>query len=146
MAIEGQEIFISCSIGVVTANDSHLTSGDLLRDADVAMYSAKRQGRGRWSIFDSSMRKAAIDVLAIQSALRQAGAKKRFFGAISAGLLRAPRYSSRRRGLGPLGSSTFGNHLFRWLYTHRRGFTDAPINLPRVSGKSKIHPANIVIR
>ena len=78
MTIEDQEIFISCSIGIVSADHSHLTSGDLLRDADVAMYVAKQRCRGRWSIFDSSMRKAAIDALAIKSALLQAVAKSDF--------------------------------------------------------------------
>ena len=78
MTIEDQQIFISCSIGIVTADHSHFTSGDLLRDADVAMYAAKQRCRGRWSIFDSSMRKAAIDALAIKSALLQAVAKSDF--------------------------------------------------------------------
>ncbi|RMO06908.1 Sensory box/GGDEF domain/EAL domain-containing protein [Pseudomonas coronafaciens pv. zizaniae] len=76
--IEGQDIFISCSIGIVTACDSHSKPEDLLRDADVAMYSAKKQGRGRWSIFNASMREAAIDTLVIQNALRQALEDKDF--------------------------------------------------------------------
>jgi EAL domain-containing protein (putative c-di-GMP-specific phosphodiesterase class I) len=42
------------------------------------MYAAKKQGRGRWSIFDTSMRKAAIDALVMQSALRQAVSNKDF--------------------------------------------------------------------
>lgn len=76
--IEGQDIFISCSIGIVTAGDSHSKPEDLLRDADVAMYAAKKQGRGRWSIFNASMREAAIDTLMIQNALRQALEDKDF--------------------------------------------------------------------
>lgn len=78
MSLEGQDIFISCSIGVVTADASHENPEDLLRDADVAMYAAKKQGRGRWSIFDSSMRKAVIDALVIQNALRQSVTHKEF--------------------------------------------------------------------
>lgn len=76
--IENQDIFISCSIGIVTAGDSHTKPEELLRDADVAMYSAKKQGRGRWSIFNTSMREAAIDTLVIQNALRQALEDKDF--------------------------------------------------------------------
>ncbi|WP_024643964.1 putative bifunctional diguanylate cyclase/phosphodiesterase [Pseudomonas syringae] len=76
--IEGQDIFISCSIGIVTAGESHTKPEELLRDADVAMYSAKKQGRGRWSIFNASMREAAIDTLVIQNALRQALKDKDF--------------------------------------------------------------------
>ncbi|WP_440830312.1 putative bifunctional diguanylate cyclase/phosphodiesterase [Pseudomonas fragariae (ex Marin et al. 2024)] len=76
--IEGQDIFISCSIGIVSAGESHTKPEELLRDADVAMYSAKKQGRGRWSIFNTSMREAAIDTLMIQNALRQALEDKDF--------------------------------------------------------------------
>ncbi|MFW3164503.1 EAL domain-containing protein [Pseudomonas syringae pv. syringae] len=76
--IEGQDIFISCSIGIVTAGESHTKPEELLRDADVAMYSAKKQGRGRWSIFNTTMREAAIDTLVIQNALRQALEDKDF--------------------------------------------------------------------
>ena len=76
--IEGQDIFISCSIGIVTAGESHTKPEELLRDADVAMYSAKKQGRGRWNIFNASMREAAIDTLVIQNALRQALENKDF--------------------------------------------------------------------
>ncbi|RMN32105.1 PAS:GGDEF protein [Pseudomonas cannabina] len=78
LQIEGQDIFISCSIGIVTAGESHTKPEELLRDADVAMYSAKKQGRGRWSIFNASMREAAIDTLVIQNALRQALEDKDF--------------------------------------------------------------------
>ncbi|KPZ10099.1 Sensory box/GGDEF domain/EAL domain protein [Pseudomonas syringae pv. viburni] len=76
--IEGQDIFISCSIGIVTAGEGHSKPEDLLRDADVAMYCAKKQGRGRWSLFNASMREAAIDTLVIQNALRQALENKDF--------------------------------------------------------------------
>ncbi|MBC8982351.1 EAL domain-containing protein [Pseudomonas lurida] len=78
VVIDGQNIFTSCSLGIVTADASHNTPEDLLRDADVAMYAAKKKGRGRWTIFDSSMRKAAIDALLMQNALKQAIAREEF--------------------------------------------------------------------
>nr|WP_237142316.1 GGDEF domain-containing phosphodiesterase [Pseudomonas gregormendelii] len=78
VAIDGQDIFTSCSLGIVTTDASHETPEDLLRDADVAMYAAKKKGRGRWTIFDASMRKAAIDALLMQNALKQAIAREEF--------------------------------------------------------------------
>jgi diguanylate cyclase (GGDEF)-like protein/PAS domain S-box-containing protein len=72
VVIEGQDIFTSCSLGIVSADLSHASPEDLLRDADVAMYAAKKQGRGRWTVFDPSMRKAAVDTLLMQNALKQA--------------------------------------------------------------------------
>jgi diguanylate cyclase (GGDEF)-like protein/PAS domain S-box-containing protein len=79
VVIEGQDIFTSCSLGIVAADLTHASPEDLLRDADVAMYAAKKQGRGLWALFDASMRKAAIDALLMQSALKQAVAKNEFF-------------------------------------------------------------------
>jgi diguanylate cyclase (GGDEF)-like protein/PAS domain S-box-containing protein len=78
VVIDGQNIFTSCSLGIVSADCSHSSPEDLLRDADVAMYAAKKEGRGRWAIFDASMRKAAVDALFLQNALRQAIAKDQF--------------------------------------------------------------------
>lgn len=76
--IDGQDIFTSCSIGIVTADVTHTSPDDLLRDADIAMYVAKKQGRGRWALFDVSMREAAIDALVMQNALKQALANNEF--------------------------------------------------------------------
>jgi diguanylate cyclase (GGDEF)-like protein/PAS domain S-box-containing protein len=46
------------SIGIVVCDDALQFNGeDLLRDADIAMYEAKRQGRERYVIFDSEMSK-----------------------------------------------------------------------------------------
>lgn len=45
------------SIGVVIEPAAGgRTSDELLRDADVAMYAAKRKNKGRWEIFDTIMR------------------------------------------------------------------------------------------
>jgi diguanylate cyclase (GGDEF)-like protein/PAS domain S-box-containing protein len=78
VVIDGHDIFTSCSLGIVSADLSHSSPEDLLRDADVAMYAAKKQGRGRWAIFDASMRKAAVDALLMQNALKQAVARDEF--------------------------------------------------------------------
>lgn len=78
VVIDGNDIFTSCSIGIVSADATHVSPEDILRDADVAMYAAKKQGRGLWAIFDASMRKAAVDALQMQIAIKQAVARREF--------------------------------------------------------------------
>ncbi|MGC8641411.1 MAG: GGDEF/EAL domain-containing response regulator [Isosphaeraceae bacterium] len=69
--IEGRQIFITASIGIAL-HPSGLIEGarSVLRDADMAMYHAKRTGRGRHAIFDPSMHDQAIARLNLESELR----------------------------------------------------------------------------
>lgn len=78
-AIDGQQLFISCSIGIATLDVQHATAEDLIRDADVAMYAAKKKGRGSWAVFDLSMRQASIDLLVMQNALKHAITRDEFY-------------------------------------------------------------------
>ncbi|KEF41592.1 MAG: histidine kinase [Cyanobium sp. CACIAM 14] len=72
MLLDGQEVFISASIGI-TLNSSRYTSPEeMLRDADIAMYRAKRSGRGGYEIFDSSMHVIALGQLQLESDLQRA--------------------------------------------------------------------------
>jgi EAL domain-containing protein (putative c-di-GMP-specific phosphodiesterase class I) len=48
------------------------TAGDLLRDADLAMYRAKDQGGGRFEVFDEDLRERVVERLSLEAALRQA--------------------------------------------------------------------------
>jgi diguanylate cyclase (GGDEF)-like protein/PAS domain S-box-containing protein len=71
ISISGQSIVVSCSLGIARTDSSHQQPNDLVRDADIAMYEAKKLGKNRWVIFDLSMRNTAIRALALQSALRE---------------------------------------------------------------------------
>lgn len=77
--IDGQTLFTSCSIGIATLDGYHRTAEDLIRDADVAMYAAKKNGRGQWATFDLSMRQASIDMLVMQNALKHAITRDEFY-------------------------------------------------------------------
>jgi diguanylate cyclase (GGDEF)-like protein/PAS domain S-box-containing protein len=71
-AIEGREVQVSASIGIVIGGATHQRAEDILRDADIAMYRAKARGRSRHEIFDVEMRRVAVARLALETALRQA--------------------------------------------------------------------------
>jgi diguanylate cyclase (GGDEF)-like protein len=71
LVVDGQEIFLSASIGIAMA-DGTGTPESLLRDADAAMYRAKEKGRARCEFFDATMRTEALDHLETQSALHRA--------------------------------------------------------------------------
>ncbi len=70
--LSGNEVYSSASIGILHASDEHLSSEDMMRDADTAMYQAKRAGRSRHEIFDEKMRKAAMETLQLETDLRKA--------------------------------------------------------------------------
>ncbi len=76
--LEGQEFFSSASVGIVVSRAEHNSADELIRDADIAMYVAKARGRGRWVIFDESMRQRALDRLQIEADLRTALARGQF--------------------------------------------------------------------
>jgi diguanylate cyclase (GGDEF)-like protein len=70
--LQGHELVLSVSIGIVISKPGRDTSETLLRDADLAMYRAKTAGKGRFEIFDPSMGTSAIDRLQLEADLRHA--------------------------------------------------------------------------
>jgi diguanylate cyclase (GGDEF)-like protein/PAS domain S-box-containing protein len=67
-----QSVFPSCSIGIAQTDDREALPDDLIRDADIAMYVAKRTGYGDYAIFNASMHDSAVARLTLQTDLRQA--------------------------------------------------------------------------
>ncbi len=67
--IEGNELHVGVSIGI-SLNAEDQSPAELISAADVAMYDAKRQGRGRWSMFDERTRRRVSSRLARQDDLR----------------------------------------------------------------------------
>ena len=65
------EVRVGASIGIAFGVRDTSTD-DLLRQADVAMYSAKHSGKGRYVMFEESMHRAALERLVLESDLRSA--------------------------------------------------------------------------
>jgi len=69
--VAGKETVVGASIGIALGVRS-LNSGELLRNADIAMYTAKRCGKDRYEIFEPAMHVAAVERLEIEADLRRA--------------------------------------------------------------------------
>jgi diguanylate cyclase (GGDEF)-like protein len=76
--VDGNEVVMSASIGIVLGGAGHERPEALLRDADTAMYRAKALGRGRHQIFDEAMHREAVDVLNLEMEMRRGLARGEF--------------------------------------------------------------------
>ncbi len=70
--VDGHRLVVGTSIGIATAPDDGLDADRLLRHADMALYAAKREGRGRYRFFDSALDKKIQARRALEADLRQA--------------------------------------------------------------------------
>jgi diguanylate cyclase (GGDEF)-like protein/PAS domain S-box-containing protein len=73
VVVAGAEHAVSISAGIVIVRDAATaTATGMMRDADAAMYSAKAGGKGRFAVFDETMREELLERIAIESSLRGA--------------------------------------------------------------------------
>jgi PAS domain S-box-containing protein len=70
--LAGRAVQSSVSIGIVTSDISSASVESVLRDADTAMYEAKRRGRGRYVVFDPEMHRRIRHAMDLEADLRQA--------------------------------------------------------------------------
>ena len=70
--LNGHEIYSSASIGILHAAEKHATAEDMMRDADTAMYQAKRAGKARHEVFDEQMHEDVKEILRLETDLRRA--------------------------------------------------------------------------
>ncbi len=71
-SIDSSEVSVLASIGVSVSHDPHCDPEALLREADVAMYRAKRSGGYRLELFDENLRREAAAHLEIERRLGEA--------------------------------------------------------------------------
>jgi diguanylate cyclase (GGDEF)-like protein len=69
--LAGQRVTVNASVGIASQRGA-ATTDELLRDADLAMYEAKRRGKGRYAVYEQSMSEAVLARMALESDLRRA--------------------------------------------------------------------------
>ena len=72
MYLNRHEIKISASIGITLSHEGYDTSDEVLRDADIAMYAAKKSGKTKYMIFDKRMHAKAVAQLQLEIDMRSA--------------------------------------------------------------------------
>jgi diguanylate cyclase (GGDEF)-like protein/PAS domain S-box-containing protein len=70
-SVDRHELVVTASVGMALTAP-RMTSGEVIRNADIAMYDAKRQGGARAAQFDESMHRRVVDRLNREKELRQA--------------------------------------------------------------------------
>lgn len=70
--LDGREMYSGASIGIANLESYYRSADEVLRDADAAMYQAKTLGRGRFVMFDKSMRDRLIEELELENEFRRA--------------------------------------------------------------------------
>ena len=70
--IEGNEVFMSGSVGIAIYPDDGLDEQSLLKHADMAMYQVKKEGRNGYSFFTEKMNTRAIERLNMEASLSRA--------------------------------------------------------------------------
>lgn len=70
--LKNHEVYSTASMGIVIGNKHYKRAEDVIRDADTAMYEAKRMGKSRYVIFDDSMRKRVMREMMLENDLRKA--------------------------------------------------------------------------
>jgi len=68
----GQTVFLSASIGIAQCSRSHRHAEEVLRDAHLAVDSAKRFGGRQCAVFDPAMHSRVVETLRIDTSLRHA--------------------------------------------------------------------------
>ncbi|MBU1053700.1 MAG: EAL domain-containing protein [Proteobacteria bacterium] len=77
--LEAKEIFVTSSIGVAVYPSDAEKADDLLKNADIAMYYAKDNGKNNYKLFSSDMQVKADTRLTMQNEMRQAMERNEFF-------------------------------------------------------------------
>jgi PAS domain S-box-containing protein len=76
--VQGNELYVSCSVGVATFPGDGTDIETLLMNADTAMYRAKEAGRGGFQFYDRSMNASARARLQMETLLRRAVERNEF--------------------------------------------------------------------
>lgn len=70
--LSSHEVYNTVSIGLVFGTADYQSATDLIRDADIAMYRAKANGRDSFEVFDRSMHQRVMTRMQMETDLRRA--------------------------------------------------------------------------
>lgn len=70
--LDGKEMYSGASIGIAYIESGYQSADEIIRDADAAMYQAKNIGRGRFIIYDKSMRAKLLEEMQLENDFRHA--------------------------------------------------------------------------
>lgn len=70
--LDKQEVSVSSSLGISMGDARYKEPNQIIRDADLALYEAKRRGKNQYVIFDAGMRGEQMSRLYLESELRNA--------------------------------------------------------------------------
>jgi predicted signal transduction protein with EAL and GGDEF domain len=71
-AVDSHEVVITASVGIAFSAASYADPEELVRDAEIAMYRAKREGKAHCRVFDNAMHTLAVKRLQLETELRKA--------------------------------------------------------------------------
>src|SRR5919106_3728795 len=75
MIVAGRDLVVRASLGVAFADPGHSgpkDAGELIRNADMAMYTAQREGQDRLRLFEPEMHEVALNRLELRVDLEKA--------------------------------------------------------------------------
>lgn len=72
LMLEGHEVYVTASIGISISPADGEIPEILLKQADIAMYRAKQQGKNNYQLYSPSMNNKAMARLTLESAMRHA--------------------------------------------------------------------------
>ena len=75
--LQGKKSFIHTSLGIATSNSGE-GADEILRNADIAMYTAKNAGKGCYAVFEPEMHAVALGQLELDVDLRRAVEREEF--------------------------------------------------------------------
>lgn len=70
--MDGQKVFTTASAGVVMGETDYQDGGDILRNVELAMSSAKREGASQFRFFHENLHHEAVGIMRVETDLRQA--------------------------------------------------------------------------
>lgn len=106
-SLDGQQVFITSSIGITIFPDDGETIDTLLMNADIAMYHAKADGKNAFRLYNKEMNQQASERVSLLTDLRKALDLKQLF------LMYQPKFDS------VTGAITGVEALIRWQHPER---------------------------